>query len=338
VEEEEEDLSEVDAEIARNEAAARWDRLGQHASSVGSTLVREKSKTMKSKDALSMFLTKSTPEHHAMMKSVRGRKKRALLAMGATHQRTTYGSVESGAAGEDEDEEKKAKRVAEGMRLAYAMFLGLVVDGIPESILLGFLAAENSLSLVLVLSLFVANFPEAFSSASLMKEAGVPVWKIVGMWTALMLITGILAGLACAGLLYFAGDAIRTGEMPFHIAMCVAAVEGIAGGAMIACIAAVMLPEAFGRKHETNILMDSGFLCTAGFLCAVLIKVMGGVVTSDHLKDAGEKHPEEHLKHEHFIHPEAHFVDSWGYGVSNETVTSLLIHSLEHVIYPLFKA
>merc|ERR1719172_265041 len=120
-------------------------------------------------------------------------------------QHVNYGSIQA-AAGEDEDEEDRKKRLEEGMRLAYAMFLGLLVDGIPESILLGFLAAENSLSLVLVLSLFVANFPEAFSSASLMKEAGVSVFKIVGMWTALCALTGILAGLACAALLWVAGD------------------------------------------------------------------------------------------------------------------------------------
>merc|ERR1719161_3155550 len=124
-----------------------------------------------------------------------------LLAAGATHSHPTYGSVEAGA-GEDDSEEDKEKRLEEGLRLAYAMFLGLLVDGIPESILLGFLAAERSLSLVLVLSLFVANFPEAFSSASLMKEAGIPVWKIVGMWSALAILTGLLACLACAGLLW----------------------------------------------------------------------------------------------------------------------------------------
>jgi hypothetical protein len=255
-----------------------------------------------------------------------------LLAAGATHQHPTYGSMME--AGEDEDEEAKKKRLAEGMRLAYAMFLGLVVDGIPESVLLGFLAAENSLSLVLVLSLFVANFPEAFSSASLMKEAGVGVWKIMGMWTALMVITGVLAALACAGLLYFAGKAAATGEMPFHIAMVIAVVEGIAGGAMIACIAAVMLPEAFGRKHQTNILMDSGFLCTAGFLCAVLIKVMGGVVTSDHLKEhvatdgTTDMKPHEHVS----ITMDHHSLHSW-----EQTLSSFFLAAAEQVAHYVFK-
>jgi len=309
---------------------SRMDRLRSHASNVGMEAVREKRKAMSAQEAISMFLTKTTPEHHQMLKAVRGRKKRMLLAVGATHERPTYGTIESGADA-DETEEHKERRLQEGMRLAYAMFLGLVVDGIPESILLGFLAAENSLSLVLVLSLFVANFPEAFSSASLMKEAGVGIGKIVGMWSALCLITGVLAALACAGLLYFAGAAAASGEMPFHIAMVIAVVEGIAGGAMIACIAAVMLPEAFGRKHETNLLMDSGFLCTAGFLCAVLIKVLGGVVTSDHLKDhAEDADVTQHAAHFQPLTQDSHALH--GFEASFYALSNFLLHTLQRFV------
>lgn len=316
-----------------SQAAARWDRLRSHASDVGSQAVRTKRKSLSASEALSLFAKKDSPEHHAKMKAVRGRKKRMLLAAGATHEEhpSTYGAVEAGAGGE-EDEEKKKKRIAEGMRLAYAMFLGLLVDGIPESILLGFLAAENSLSLVLVLSLFVANFPEAFSSASLMKEAGVSVFKIIGMWSALCAITGILAALACAGLIWLAGDAAATGEMPFHIAMTIAVVEGIAGGAMIACIAAVMLPEAFGRKSQTHLLMDSGFLCTAGFLCAVLIKVMGGVVTSDHIHEHASKEPHEHVP------ATSHLLDGtvdWGQGHGQGHVASKLFLAVAQNLFKL---
>jgi hypothetical protein len=318
-------------------ALARWDTLRRHASDVGSEAVRERRRTLSAQEALSLFLNKTNPEHHKKMKAVRGRKKRMLLAAGATH--PTYGSVTS--AGADEDEESRKERQAEGMRLAYAMFLGLLVDGIPESILLGFLAAENSLSLVLVLSLFVANFPEAFSSASLMKEAGVSVFKIVGMWSALCAITGILAALACAGLLWFAGDAVAAGgDMPFHISMTIAVVEGIAGGAMIACIAAVMLPEAFGRKSQTNILMDSGFLCTAGFLCAVLIKVVGGVVHLEQMKlDGTVSEPKQHGVTEHVstIKAIGHFLHVHGLEqTSSSSIESTVQNVVQHLSH-LFK-
>jgi len=318
---------------AKSAAGSRWDALRRHASDVGEQAVKEKRKMLSAKEAIGVFLSKTTPDH-AEMKAVRGRKKRMLLAAGATHMHPTYGSIEHGSP--DEDEETKAKRVEEGMRLAYAMFLGLLVDGIPESILLGFLAAENSLSLVLVLSLFVANFPEAFSSASLMKEAEAPLWKIMGMWTFLCALTGILAGLACAGLLYFAGDAAASGEMPFHMRMIIAVVEGIAGGAMIACIAAVMLPEAFGRKHQTNMLMDPGFLCTAGFLCAVLIKVIGGYVSSDHLEEASHKDAHEHApKIAEGEHSSLHSVGSFEATISQAAANLLanVLHSIASKVF-----
>jgi len=309
-------------------SSGRWDRLRSHASDVGQERVKEKRKTMTAKEALSSFLKSTDPEHHAKMKAVRGRKKRMLLAVAGTHAHPNYGSVQASA---DDDEEAKKEKAEKGMRLAYAMFLGLLVDGIPESILLGFLAAENSLSLVLVLSLFVANFPEAFSSASLMKENNVSLMKIMGMWTFLMLMTGILAALACAGLLYFAGEAAAAGHMPFHIAMVIAVVEGIAGGAMIACIAAVMLPEAFGRKHESSLLMDPGFLCTAGFLVAVLIKVIGGVVTAESIKEGTEK-----VHHEHAHIATEAFSTSSLQGFEH-TLSSFFMAATDKVIHVVFK-
>eukprot|EP00746_Dinoflagellata_sp_MGD_P146466 gnl/MRDRNA2_/MRDRNA2_78937_c0_seq1.p1 gnl/MRDRNA2_/MRDRNA2_78937_c0~~gnl/MRDRNA2_/MRDRNA2_78937_c0_seq1.p1 ORF type:complete len:474 (+),score=95.66 gnl/MRDRNA2_/MRDRNA2_78937_c0_seq1:138-1559(+) len=321
---------------AAPKAGSRWDKLRKHASDVGEAAVKEKRKMMTAKEALNKFFGEGfkSKEHHAKMKAIRGRKKRMLLAAGAVHQHPTYGSIETG--GKDEDEDAKKARVEEGMRLAYAMFLGLLVDGIPESILLGFLAAENSLSLVLVLSLFVANFPEAFSSASLMKEAEAPLYKIMGMWSFLCVLTGVLAALACAGLLYFAGDAAASGTMPFHVRMIIAVVEGIAGGAMIACIAAVMLPEAFGRKHETNMLMDPGFLCTAGFLCAVMIKVIGGVVTSDDIKHTAEGEKVPHITEEHYSISPFHSLGSHLEAEVNKTLSHLFAEAAHRIVSNVF--
>merc|ERR1719331_2013325 len=91
----------------------------------------------------------------------------------------------------DPEEIQHAKSVA------LALFLGLLVDGVPEGILMGFLAAEGHLTPVLIISLFVANFPEAFSSASLLISARMPVYKIIGMWTSLCILVGCLSGLAC---------------------------------------------------------------------------------------------------------------------------------------------
>jgi len=154
-----------------------------------------------------------------------------------------------------------------------ATWLGVFVDGVPEGVLLGFLAAEGRLSAALVVSLFLANLPEAFSSASLLREARKPAWAILGLWTLLLVLTAGLAGLAAL--------AYPRSGAPFHWRLAVAAIEGVAGGAMLACIAAVMLPQAYHLQGDAV-----GVLVVAGFITSVLVRLFGGVV-SEHTVGLG---------------------------------------------------
>merc|ERR1719181_768277 len=144
-------------------------------------------------------------------------------------------------------QEKKDMQHAKSVALA--LFVGLLVDGVPEGILMGFLAAEGHLTPVLIISLFVANFPEAFSSSSLLIQAQMSVAKIIGMWTGLCTLVGCLAAFSCWALLATYPDFGKTGgeSLPVAVLIGISLVEGLTGGAMIACIAAVMLPEAFER-------------------------------------------------------------------------------------------
>jgi len=169
-------------------------------------------------------------------------------------------------------EKQKAKKVA------LALFLGLLIDGVPEGVLMGFLAAEGHLSPVLIISLLVANFPEAFSSASLLVTAGMPVKFILAMWTGLAILVGCLSGLSCSLLLWAYPHFGQPGEeLPPGVLMSIAGVEGLTGGAMIACVASVMMPESFERAEKDGFLSSStGFLTTVGFLVATVLKAVGG--------------------------------------------------------------
>merc|ERR1740116_755737 len=89
-----------------------------------------------------------------------------------------------------EEAERKAQQVA------ISLFLGLLVEGVPEGVLMGFLAAEDHLSMVFIVSLFVANFPEAFAASSLLRQARHSIATIVGMWTALCLLIGVLGAVS----------------------------------------------------------------------------------------------------------------------------------------------
>jgi hypothetical protein len=171
-------------------------------------------------------------------------------------------------------EQEVKQEVKQAKLVAYGLFLGLVVDGIPEGVLMGFLAAEGHLSPVLVLSLLIANFPEAFASASLMKQAELSNTYIVGVWAGLAVLIASLCGSACALVFWrfpeFGTDGFT---MPMTWLIGISIVEGLTGGAMIACISSVMLPEAFERSNkEGSITASSGFWCVLGFLLAVVLK------------------------------------------------------------------
>lgn len=158
-------------------------------------------------------------------------------------------------------------RIADKSAAGISIWLGVFIDGLPEGVLLGFLAAEHRLSMVLVISLFIANFPEAFSSTCLLREAGWKTWKILSMWTFCFVLTAILAMVSCA---------LCPADLEVHLGIRAGEcfIEGLAGGAMLACVTSVMLPEAFAIHNDYI-----GLLCLFGFLSSVLLKVTAGVAS-----------------------------------------------------------
>lgn len=162
---------------------------------------------------------------------------------------------------------------SQNSKLAMGMLVGIVADGIPEAVLIGFLASENELSLMFVFSLFVANFPESFSSGSLMHEMNTfSDTKIVLLWTIPMVLTGCLSALAC----WLVPPWAHSTQLVKYLS---ATIEGIAGGMMLAMIASVMLPHAYTMAKESSQLHRGdvpGVLCVCGFLTAVAMKVAGG--------------------------------------------------------------
>jgi CRP-like cAMP-binding protein len=150
------------------------------------------------------------------------------------------------------------KQVAGHAGAAMAIFLGILLDGIPESLVIGAnVLITNGISLSLLGGLFLANFPEALSSAAGMKEQGMKVAKILAMWVSLMLLTGIGAAL---------GTILLNGAPPTVFAL----IEGIAAGAMLTVVAETMLPEAF---HKGGGVV--GISTLAGFLAAISFNTLG---------------------------------------------------------------
>jgi zinc transporter ZupT len=137
-----------------------------------------------------------------------------------------------------------------------AIWLGILLDGVPESLVIGSSLIHSHVSLSLMAGLFISNYPEALSSSAGMKQQGFRFSRILLMWTSLMIITGIGAAV---------GNLFFQGAPPFLFAI----VEGVAAGSMLTMIAETMLPEAYFKGGSIV-----GFATLLGFLIAIFFKVL----------------------------------------------------------------
>jgi CRP-like cAMP-binding protein len=149
------------------------------------------------------------------------------------------------------------QQVAAHKGAAVAIFLGMALDGIPESFVIGAnVLVTGGISLSLLGGLILANFPEALSSSAGMKEQGMSRLRILAMWTGLMVMTGVGAMLGAIALANASQGLFAT-------------IEGLAAGAMLAMVAETMLPEAFHRGGGVV-----GLSTLAGFLVAIYFNTL----------------------------------------------------------------
>lgn len=152
-----------------------------------------------------------------------------------------------------------SEEVSEHGNPSLAIWMGIMLDGIPESIVIGSsLLLHPTMSLSLLAGLFISNFPEALSSSVGMKKQLMSNTKIMMMWSSIMIVTGIGA---------FCGNIFFENVSPMAFAL----VDGMAAGAMLTMIAETMLPEAFHIGGSVT-----GLSALAGFLVTLLFKVIGG--------------------------------------------------------------
>jgi len=144
---------------------------------------------------------------------------------------------------------------------ARAIWLGILIDGIPESLVIGMLAVSSGgISMGFIAGVFLANMPEAMSSAVSMRANEMSLKKIYLMWGSITLMTGVGAFF---GAIMFPEN--PTGDL-FYLMV---GIESLAAGAMLTMIAETMLPEAFEQGGAIVGLSTLG-----GFLVALTVKVI----------------------------------------------------------------
>ena len=136
------------------------------------------------------------------------------------------------------------------------IWLGIFLDGVPESLVIGASLIHAEVGLSLLAGLFLANYPEALSSSVGMRARGMGWGVILLMWTSLMLFTGF--GAAAGNYLFVGAEAAWY-----------ALIEGLAAGAMLTMIAETMLPEAYLKSGSLV-----GLATLLGFLAAILFSTL----------------------------------------------------------------
>lgn len=143
---------------------------------------------------------------------------------------------------------------AEGTPLA--IVFGSVLDGIPESFVLGLTVLQGDVSLALLAGVVLSNFPEGLSSSSGLRAAGWKRARVLGMWLVVVLVSATSAALGYA-LLDPAGG---VGS---------ALAQGFAAGALLAMVADTMLPESYRVEGVTT-----GSLVAIGFALSLTMSAL----------------------------------------------------------------
>jgi ZIP family zinc transporter len=139
-----------------------------------------------------------------------------------------------------------------------AIAIGALLDGIPESVVLGLsLLSGDGVGVAVLFAIFISNLPEGLSSAAGMKQNGRGARYVFGVWIGIAVLSGL------AGLL---GTLLLQGASPVLIAT----ITAVAAGAILAMVADTMIPEAFERTH-----LYTGLIATVGFVLAFGVERMG---------------------------------------------------------------
>ena len=138
-----------------------------------------------------------------------------------------------------------------------SIVLGIVLDGIPESIVVGLtLLNGGGVGVAVLAAVFLSNLPESIAATTGLRSVGWKPSRIMALWLVVTLACAV-AALAGYGLLEDASQ----GTVGF--------VNAFAAGAILTMLADTMMPEAFARGGRTV-----GLVTTLGFGLAFAISTL----------------------------------------------------------------
>ncbi len=133
---------------------------------------------------------------------------------------------------------------------SFGIFIGTLLDGIPESFILGAsLVTGGGVSVAFLAAVFISNLPEAMGATTGMAAAGWPKRRIIGIWLAVAGVSAVAAASGYALTSLMSLDGVLA--------------QAFAAGALLTMLSDSMLPEA--HENGGNAV---GLLTVLGFAVA----------------------------------------------------------------------
>jgi zinc transporter, ZIP family len=137
-----------------------------------------------------------------------------------------------------------------------AIFIGTLLDNVPESIILGMsLAIGGAINLAFLIAVFISNLPEGVAGTINLEASGRSRPNIFLLWELLVIISALCAGLGYTLIRWLPGVDGRYAQ-------------AFAAGAMLTMLADAMMPEAF--EHGGKLV---GLFTVFGFLVAAMLSI-----------------------------------------------------------------
>jgi zinc transporter, ZIP family len=151
------------------------------------------------------------------------------------------------------NERKRTKKSSDN-HSGLSIFIGTIIDAIPESVIIGVsLLEQGTVSYLMVIAVFLSNFPEGLSSTVGLKKDGYSKKKLLFMWLIVVLLASLSSFLGFSLL----QDASTT---------LLSFISAFAAGGIMAMVASTMMPEAF---EEGGAIV--GLIASIGLLCSLLL-------------------------------------------------------------------
>lgn len=135
-----------------------------------------------------------------------------------------------------------------------SIFIGTIIDAIPESIIIGVsLLNKGSVSYLMVIAVFISNFPEGLSSTVGLKKDGYSKRTILIMWLIVVLLASVSSLL---GFTFLQNTSVAI----------ISFISAFAAGGIISMVASTMMPEAF---EEGGAIV--GLIASLGLLSSLFL-------------------------------------------------------------------